>query len=178
MVQQHASVAWVDQWTLDRIKQEKAAYAGIAEWLATYKHECYIVLTFGRWLSSDRAQWYVKEWFAELTEHYPRLNAYVSYDRGAGTNRLNVHLLIGGLWLHKRPRDQRLRALKVTHFLATAKHAWQRGQMVKGEPYYANRGAISYMAQYHADANLPPAEIFGRMLKKRKRRHHKTRGAT
>ena len=170
--------SFVDSGILALVKQEQSAYAGLGEWLATYRHQCYIVLTFGKWPSSDRAQWYVKEWFTELTKHYPRLNAYVSYDRGHATNKLNVHLLVGGLYQGKPPRSARLRALHTTRFLAMARRLWQRkrGKVQTAEPYDARRGAVHYLAQYHADPdpNLPPAQFFGRMIKKRKRRHHKT----
>ena len=167
---------WTDSWALALIKQEQRAYAWLGEWLATYHWQAYVVLTFAYRPSPESAEKAVGEWFRELTAHYPRLNAYYSYDRGPGTDRLNVHLLIGGLHLKKPPRDPDLRAVTTTRFLAMGRRLWhRRGIMQTGEPYDARCGAVSYLAQYHADPNVPPAQFFGRLIKKKKRRHHKAR---
>ena len=110
-------------------------------------------------------------WLKELRKSYPRNNGFVSYDRGKGTGRLNVHVFLSGLFLHKPPKSVQLRALTITRAIEVARRSWTSGLVRKIEPYDARRGAPTYLAQYCNSTDLV-GEFLGRPIKKRKRRRH------
>lgn len=168
---------WVDDATLALVKQSNDARMAWGEWLASFRWQVYGILTFTSRPSFAGAQRAVNRWLGELQQSFPRLTAYVSYDEGKGTGRLNVHVFLGGLFLHKPPPPSFHRALTITSAIAMARRAWTSGLVKKCERYDASRGAPTYLAQYCNSTDLP-GEFFGRPIKKKKHRrprhHHHT----
>lgn len=164
---------WVDNYTLALIRQKDDARVALGEWLAAFKWQLYCVLTFASRTSPAGAERAVERWFEELRRTYPRLTAYASYDRGKVEGRLNVHIFLGGLFVHKPPPPGLHRALHITRAIALARRTWTSGQVRKCESYDASRGAPTYIAQYSNSTDLI-GKFFGRLIKKKhhRRRHH------
>ena len=73
---------WVDDFALALVKQARGARMAWGDSLASYRWQIYVILTFTSHPSFAGAQRAVARWFEELQQSYPRLTAYVSYDRG------------------------------------------------------------------------------------------------
>ena len=172
---------WVDSFSVALLKQRSDARGAWGELLASYRWQVYAILTFAPARSSCNnsrpsfagAQRAVARWFEELQHSYPRITAFTSYDHGKANGRLNVHVLLGGLFLHKPPPPGLHHTLHITRAIGLARRAWTSGLVKKCEPFDPQRGAPSYVAQYCNDTDLIP-EFFGEPIKKkhRRRRHH------
>ena len=168
--QQQRPTYWVDEFTLALARQQQQGSAACGPWLAGFRWQIYVVLTFAYWPSPEGAQRAVQHWIAALQESYPRLYAYPAYDRGKATSRLNVHVLLGGLFVSRKaiPKGYQ-RMLALERAITLAKRKWSQGRVKKIEPYDARRGASNYLAQYCNDTELP-GEFFGRPIRKKKQR--------
>ena len=85
---------------------------------------------------------------------YPRAFSYASADRGAVTGHWNLHVLLGGLFVTAPPPEPHY-TLALSRAREHAKRVWQHGQVVTAAPYDGRRGAVSYVAQYWSDPEIP-----------------------
>jgi hypothetical protein len=165
----------VDDETYSLARLQRHAFAAWGSYIAGFRWYIYGVLTFAYRPSPDGAQRAVHEWFEWLERDYPRLFAYVSYDLGEATLRLNVHVLVGGLFVSSKavPRGFK-RALALSRAIEQARRRWKRGQIKKMEPYDTRGGAPDYLAQYCNDAHLISEFLGGRPIRKKKQRRRRS----
>lgn len=168
---------WVDSFSVALLKQQQDARGAWGESLASYRWQVYVVLTFAPARSSSSrpsfagAKRAVVRWLKELQQSFPRITAFVSYDHGKANGRLNVHVFLSGLFVHKPPPPGLHRTLYITRAIELARRTWTSGLVKKCEPFDPHRGAPSYVAQYCNDTDLIP-EFFGLLIKKKHHRRH------
>lgn len=143
----------------------------VAEYLAGFKWQGYVILTFGYEPSPEGMQKAIGRWYDELRTAYPWSFIFYSADRGPATGHWNVHVLVGGLFAGKPPAEPH-RALAITRALDVGKRLWRHGQVPKAVPYDPRGGAPTYLAQYWDEAELP-ATILGDPIRKS---HHRGPG--
>ncbi len=133
-------------------------------YVAGFRWQGYMVLTFAHRPSAEGVQKAVSRWVRALRAIYPRAVIHYSADRGAAAGHWNVHVLLGGIFAQQPPREP-YRALAIARALGDAAHAWQHGRVEKAEGYDPHGGAPRYMAQYWNDPEIP-ATVLGQPIRK------------
>lgn len=171
---------WVDSAALSLLKQKRGAQVAWGEWLAGFRWQIYVVLTSASpHPTFERFQWEVHHWLEELRRSgCPRLNAFISCDRGkGGDRRLNAHVLIGGVFQGKPPPPGLHRTLAITLALKMAKRLWTHGQVRKCEPYNTRGAVPDYLARHCNDGELV-GEVWGQPIRKSKQRQRRRQQQT
>lgn len=159
---------WVDVFTLNAIRQGHQAQAAVGNWLAWYRWQYYVTLTFRHPISHPRAEDAVREWVRTMQrDHYSRFFTFHVIERGLDEGRLHAHVLVGGIT--RQERYFMPSPLQETRALALMQRTW-RGGIVRSAPYDTRRGAVTYVAKNWNDGALVSGEILGQPFRKRKRR--------
>lgn len=162
---------WTDKLAADLHKLERGALLAWGDWLASRRWQLYVILTFAYGVLLIEAKEEVDEYLERLKARYPRLTAFVSWDKGRGGRRVHAHLFISGLFPKRLPKNA-LRSLTIKRAIKVAKQSWTCGLVKHIGPYDPSKGAPDYLAQYqthYADTGLG-GEFWGRPIKKKKRR--------
>jgi hypothetical protein len=146
------------------ITREQHVRREVAAWLGTYRWQLYVVVTYAHDPRPETVQRTTGRWVVNFQRDFPTAFVYVSPDCGSERGRWNVHLLVGGLFTGKPPREP-FRTLAITRALAIAQRYWRHGMVKTAQPYDPRRGAVRYVAKYWADAEVPPL-LHGRPLRR------------
>lgn len=149
-----------------RAAQELRVWHAAGAFVASFRWQGYLILTFAHPAAPETIQRKVEGWFARLQQHVPRVFCYYSADRGRVTDHWNVHALLGGFF-EGPPPPPPYYALGVTHALDWADRLWTRGQVAKSARYDPRGGIVRYMTQpaTWAEGALP-GTMLGQPLRK------------
>ena len=154
----------LDQATVAALTSEQRVLRALAGWVGSMRWQLYVVATYARPPRPETVQRTTERWVTDFQRDFPGAFVYVSADRGKVDQRWNVHGLIGGLFSGKPPREP-FRRWALQRALSIAQHCWRHGDVVKSQPYDARRGAVTYLARYWFDAEVPPT-LYGRPLRR------------
>ena len=168
MTAQPLSGSLLDEATVRALRSEHHLLKAIGTYVGAMRWQLYLVGSFARPPRPETVHRAIGQWVLDFQRDYPDSFVYASADRGKVDQRWNVHLLVGGCFSGKPPREP-FRAWAMQRALSIAQHCWSHGDVVRSQPYDARRGAVTYLARYWGDAEVPPT-LYGTPLRRSRAR--------